>query len=154
MLEEILNKIDGNLERIANALEKEATKNEEVKPLENTAFVANIANNVTNQATPVQNQNSVVPVAPVAPVVQPMPVIPTEQIVPTETVIPTIPTTIVQESFTQEQLARAMSNAVSAGKKDTILNILERLGVQALTQINPTDYNKLAVMLKEAGVEV
>lgn len=148
MLEEILNKINGNLERIANALEKEATKNEEVKPLENTAFVANIANSVTNQVAPVQNQNSVVPV------VQPMPVIPTEQIVPTEMVVPTIPTTIVQESFTQEQLARSMSNAVSAGKKDTILNILEQLGVQALTQINPTDYNKLAVMLKEAGVEI
>lgn len=154
MLEEILNKINGNLERIANALEKEATKNEEVKTLEDTAFVANIENSVTNQATKVQNQNSVIPVAPVAPVVQPMPVIPTEQIVPTEMVVPTIPTTIVQESFTQEQLARAMSNAVSAGKKDTILNILEQLGVQALTQINPTDYNKLAVMLKEAGVEV
>ena len=60
----------------------------------------------------------------------------------------------MQESFTQEQLARAMSNAVSAGKMNVIQGILNQLGVQALTQINPTDYNKLAVMLKEAGVEV
>ena len=142
MLEEILNKININLERIANALEKEKNKN-----LEDSAFVTNIANSVTEQATTIQNQNNAIPVATV---VQPIPVIPTEPKAPA----PVIPTTIVQESFTQEQLARAMSNAVSAGKMNVIQGILNQLGVQALTQINPTDYNKLAVMLKEAGVEV
>ena len=65
-----------------------------------------------------------------------------------------IPTTQVQNSFTQEQLAVAMSNAVSTGKMDIIQNILQQFGVQALTQINPADYNKLATMLKEAGVNV
>lgn len=147
MLEEILNKINGNLERIANALEKEESIDIAVKPLENTTFVADIANSITNQATPVQNQNNVVPVAPT---VQP---IPTEPVAPTP-VIPTIPTTTVQESFTQEQLARAMSNAVSVGKMNVIQGILNQLGVQTLTQIKPENYNKLAVMLKEAGVEI
>ena len=142
LLEEILTKININLERIANALEKEKNKN-----LEDSAFVTNIANSVTEQATTIQNQNNAIPVATV---VQPIPVIPTEPKAP----VPVIPTTIVQESFTQEQLARAMSNAVSAGKMNVIQGILNQLGVQALTQINPTDYNKLAVMLKEAGVEV
>ena len=65
-----------------------------------------------------------------------------------------IPTAQVQNSFTQEQLAVAMSNAVSAGKMNIIQNILQQFGVQALTQINPADYNKLATMLKEAGVNV
>lgn len=150
MLEEILNKINRNLERVANALEKQENIDIAVKPLENTDFVADIVNNITNQATPVQNQNTVVPVAPV---VQPIPVVHTEPVT-TAPVVPAIPTTIVQESFTQEQLARAMSNAVSTGKMNVIQGILNQLGVQALTQINPTDYNKLAVMLKEAGVEI
>lgn len=47
-----------------------------------------------------------------------------------------------------------MSNAVSTGKMDIIQNILQQFSVQALTQINPADYNKLATMLKEAGVNV
>lgn len=143
MLEEILNKINGNLERIANALE---LRKDVVEPLGNTSFISNIANNIAKQATAVQTPNNVVPVAPV---LQPEPIIPTP-VAP----VSTIPTTAVQESFTQEQLAVAMANAVSAGKRDTIMGILEQLGVQALTQIKPEDYNKLAVMLKEAGVEV
>ena len=47
-----------------------------------------------------------------------------------------------------------MSNAVSAGKMGIIQNILQQLNVQALTQVNPADYNKLATMLQEAGVKV
>ena len=39
-------------------------------------------------------------------------------------------------------------------KMNAIQNILQQFNVQALTQINPSDYNKLATMLKEAGVEV
>lgn len=66
----------------------------------------------------------------------------------------TIPTTQVAESFTQEQLAVAMSNAVAAGKMAVIQGVLKNFGVQALTQINPADYNKVATMLKEAGVQV
>ena len=65
-----------------------------------------------------------------------------------------IPTAQIQENFTQEQLAVAMSNAVSAGKMNIIQNILQQFGVQALTQINPSDYNRVATMLKEAGVEI
>lgn len=158
MLEEILNKVNGNLERIANALEennkliKEPIKFSESEILDAMACIEKLNKKaeVKEQATTIQNQNNAIPVATV---VQPMPAIPTETKAPAP-VIPTIPTTIVQESFTQEQLARAMSNAVSAGKMNVIQGILNQLGVQALTQINPTDYNKIAVMLKEAGVEI
>ena len=65
-----------------------------------------------------------------------------------------MPISNIQQSFTQEQLAVAMSNAVSAGKMGIIQNILQQLNVQALTQVNPADYNKLATMLQEAGVKV
>ena len=37
---------------------------------------------------------------------------------------------------------------------NVIMEILGKFNVQALTQINPADYNKLATMLREAGVNV
>ena len=60
-----------------------------------------------------------------------------------------VPTTQMQENFTQEQLARAMANAPAIGH-----SILQNYGVQSFMQINPSEYNKIAVMLRNAGVEV
>lgn len=143
MLEEILKSINSNLERIAKVLE---TQNVEV--------VADIVHETAKQfrqteSVEQQQNNTVVP-QPQTQISQPV-----QNSEPAQFPQPTsIPTTQVQNSFTQEQLAVAMSNAVSAGKMDIIQNILQQFGVQALTQINPADYNKLATMLKEAGVNV
>ena len=131
MLEETLKSINSNLERIAKALE-----------IDSVDALAEIVHDTAQQfkqdtsvsTSQIQSQQ------PMAPQVQ--------------TPQPAIPTTPAQQSFTQEQLARAMANAVSAGKMNAIQNILQQFNVQALTQINPSDYNKLATMLKEAGVEV
>lgn len=131
MLEETLKSINSNLERIAKALE-----------IDSVDALAEIVHDTAQQfkqdtsvsTSQIQSQQ------PMAPQVQ--------------TPQPAIPTTPAQQSFTQEQLARAMANAVSAGKMNVIQNILQQFNVQALTQINPSDYNKLATMLKEAGVEV
>lgn len=131
MLEETLKSINSNLERIAKALE-----------IDSVDALAEIVHDTAQQfkqdtsvsTSQIQSQQ------PMAPQVQ--------------TPQPAIPTTPAQQSFTQEQLARAMANAVSAGKMNVIQNILQQFNAQALTQINPSDYNKLATMLKEAGVEV
>lgn len=146
MLEEILKNINSNLERIATCLEKNKAINLESKAFnnQNTEEQTN-ANPIVNNA-PIQNS---------VPVVQ-------ETVQQTNSIIQThqpvqnnvIPTTVAQESFTQDQLAVAMSNAVSAGKMNVIQGIMQQLGVQALTQVNPADYNRVASMLKEAGVEV
>lgn len=143
MLEEILKSINSNLERIAKALE---TQNVEV----DADMVHETAKQFRQTEPNTQQPNTtVIPQAP-TPIVQPI-----QTPEPMQAPQPSsIPTTQVQNSFTQEQLAVAMSNAVSAGKMDIIQNILQQFGVQALTQINPTDYNKLATMLKEAGVKV
>lgn len=139
MLEEILKSINSNLERIANALETE-----------NVDAVADIVHESAKQFKQVET-TQVVPQQTAQAVIPQMPV--TE--IPQQPEIPqTIPTTQVQENFTLDQLAVAMSNAVSAGKMPIIQGILQQFGVQALTQINPGDYNKLATMLKEKGVEV
>lgn len=130
MLEEVLKTINLNLERIANALEK---ANEPIV----TPEIRNPINNIVmpTQTEPIQQQVIQNPVA--------QPVVTT-----------TIPTTQVAESFTREQLATAMSKAVSAGKMNIIQGILQQFNVQALTEIAPSDYNKLATMLKEQGVEM
>lgn len=130
MLEEILKSINANLEKIAMSMEGNKVKFEEARASEAQEHIANPVSVV--QTIPVQQE-----------IPAPMPVS-----------VPTIPISNTQESFTQEQLAIAMSNAVTAGKMNVIKEILGKFNVQALTQINPADYNKLAVMLKEAGVEV
>lgn len=125
MLEKILEDINSNLIRIANVLE-----NKKIVEESETAVVNQKVTDVKiSQPTQTTIQANVIPA----------------------TVIPATPQT---ESFTQEQLAVAMSNAVSAGKMNVIMEILGKFNVQALTQINPVDYNKLATMLREAGVNV
>ena len=132
MLEKILEDINSNLVRIANVLENKKIVEE---PETETAVVNQKVTDVKiSQPTQTTIQANVIPAT----------VIPA-------TVIPATPQT---ESFTQEQLAVAMSNAVSAGKMNVIMEILGKFNVQALTQINPVDYNKLATMLREAGVNV
>ena len=137
MLETILNEINSNLEKIAKSLESKKEKSEGVSQ-----------NNIQSVQTPVVNtsqntntENQVVPVQ--APVVA-QPVAATPQAIPTTQNV----------CFTMEQLAAAMSNAVNAGKMNTVLEILHSFNVQALTQVNPADYGKLAALLKEKGIEV
>ena len=136
MLETILNQINSNLERVANALERR-NNSLEIQDEHSKKLEQNIQENVNEMPKVAQqvqqevNQQSVIQNQPNA-----------------------IPTAQIQESFTQEQLAVAMSNAVSAGKMNIIQNILQQFGVQALTQIKPSDYNRVATMLKEAGVEI
>ena len=139
MLETILNQINSNLEKIAKAQER---RNE---LLENQ-----IASNLKLEDKTQEEQNVLKGIPQVISQVQPA----VQQQVQVQNQANAIPTTPTQESFTQEQLAIAMSNAVSVGKMDIIQNILQQFGVQALTQINPNDYNKVATMLKEAGVEI
>lgn len=136
MLENILENINKNLERIATAIEikvgldekhrqEKATNNNDIncenptKPIENT---------VTTLGSEIVTEINAIPQA--------------------------IPVQAQTESFTQDQLAVAMSNAVSAGKMNVVMGVLSKFNVQALTQINPADYNNLATMLRESGVNV
>lgn len=171
MLESILQSINQNLERIANAQEEANVLLK--KQMQHVAIgvdvgAAELSKTITETIIPnieepinkaeeipvkVEVQPQVAPVIPAQPA--PMPVAPATSVQPVPApATPVIPTTTVQESFTREQLAVAMSNAVSAGKMNIVQGILQQFGVQALTQINPADYNKVATMLKEAGVNI
>lgn len=144
MLEEILKTINTNLERIANAMESKLNIGIDTGKQPDMSVPAVMSTNVEVQQ-PVQS----IPVqtlmqTPVQTLMQ----------TPVQAPMQTIPTTQITQGFTQEQLALAMSNAVSAGKMQVIQGIMQSLGVQTLSQVNPADYNKLASMLKEAGVEI
>ena len=138
MLEEILKSINSNLERIANTLDGSNKFSKELVRV-NTSDVKDVVKVMENTISVSQPQ------------IQSKTESISKQQMGVTQAIPTVP---IQESFTQEQLAVAMSNAVSGGKMNIIQGILQQLGVQALTQVNPADYNKVAVMLKEAGVKV
>ena len=108
-----------------------------------------IAPQAITQPIPIQEPQPQMPVQP----------IPVQAIQPQETVQPqilvqTVPTTAQAESFTQEQIAVAMSRAQTMGRMDLIQQIFSTFGVQTLMQINPANYNQIAVMLREAGIEV
>lgn len=130
MLETILNEINNKLGRIADALEVRENTGITAGELIGTQAQKNTAEAVSVPQKVVENQSIEISQEPVA----------------------QIPT--AQQGFTREQLAVAMSNAVAAGKMATIQNVLQQFNVQALTQINPAEYNKVATLLKEAGVEV
>ena len=136
MLENILSEINSNLVRIANALESKKEKPEGVTQIDIQPIKAPVT-------TMLQTTNTESQVAQVqAPVVQ------------QPTVTPQAIPTTQNAGFTMEQLAAAMSNAVNAGKMNTVLEVLHSFGVQALTQVNPADYSKLATLLKEKGIEI
>lgn len=152
MLEDILKSINSNLEKIANSLGASDNKLSCECHLDTEKIIAKVE--PVNVKGPVVNQPVFDPVQQVTisqqPIQQAAPVI--QQ--PVQQMPQAMPISNIQQSFTQEQLAVAMSNAVSAGKMGIIQNILQQLNVQALTQVNPADYNKLATMLQEAGVKV
>ncbi len=134
MLEKILEDINKNLERIADAIEIKVGLDEKHRA-ENK--IGTIIGDTKNEMCGKSVEPSTEAVN------QPTPI---NQAIPVQAQ--------TEKSFTQEELAVAMSNAVSAGKMNVIMGILAQFNVQALTQIDKKDYNKLATMLIEAGVKV
>lgn len=63
-----------------------------------------------------------------------------------------IPTAI--ETFTREDIAKAMASAMDMGKMDVIQNILTTYNAQSLMDIAPENYGSIALMLREAGVKI
>ena len=132
MLENILSEINESLKVIANSVKEK----QEIKVL---GAMPNVMPTTALQPAPMPN--TPIPTTPQAvqsvsntpqPIVQPA----------------------TERNFTQEELARAMSDAVSAGKMNTVMSILGQFNVQVLSQVDPKDYNKLAAMLIEAGVKI
>lgn len=92
-----------------------------------------------------------VPVAPPAapapaPVAPPVPV----PVAPPATSVPVAPA----PAFTLEQISRAGVQLVDAGKMPQLMGLLNKYGVQAVTQLDPSTYGAVATELRSLGAQI
>lgn len=85
------------------------------------------------------------PTAQVPAPVAPAPVATPEQPAP-------VPTT--QQTYTMEQLAVAATQLVDAGRREELVGLLGRFGVQALTALPKEQYGAFATALRQMGAKI
>ena len=57
-------------------------------------------------------------------------------------------------SYSMEQIATAGAALVDAGKRDQLLALLSRFGLQAVTQLQPAQYGTFAAELRALGAQI
>ena len=65
-----------------------------------------------------------------------------------------IPTTAVAQEYSQDQLAVAAAGLVNMGKQPQLIAILNSMGVNALTELNPAQYPQFAQALRAEGAVI
>lgn len=96
-----------------------------------------------------------VPATETAPVTQPEAVISQAPATTqsTITIAPRVPTASAP-AYTLDQISRAGAALVDAGKMEQLLALLERHGVQAVTQLQPEQYGAFATELRALGAQI
>lgn len=82
-----------------------------------------------------------------APAPIPAPVAPASAPAPAPAPAPTAP------SYTVEDIARAGAGLIDQGKKQQLLDLLKRYGVQAVTQLDPSVYPAFVSEMKALGAQ-
>lgn len=72
----------------------------------------------------------------------------------TPTMQGTVPTTASVQSFTIEQLQVAAAGLTGMGKMPQVMGILQRFGIQAMTELPKERYGEFALALREAGAQI
>lgn len=95
------------------------------------------------------------PPAPVpGPIVPPVPTAgPSAATVPGNAPAPVVPVAAAP-SYSMEQIATAGAALVDAGKRDQLLELLGRFGVQAVTQLQPAQFGVFAAELRALGAQI
>ena len=97
-----------------------------------------------------------IPTAPVVPVTTPpvsvVPIQPIPAPAPTDPA-PTVPVTTTT-TYTLDQIAKAGASLVDAGKMEQLLALLEKFGVQAITQLSSEQYGAFATELRALGAQI
>lgn len=142
-----------DVESIANSLEVLVKKTEPV--------TLNFGDTEKSKVQEVINNVATMPVVPIANGVQAqlpqMPVASVQPQVPQQMSVQTpiaVPVAQQVEGFTQEQIAKAMADATTIGRGDLVQNIFATFKVKTLMDINPANYNHIAAMLREAGIQI
>lgn len=69
---------------------------------------------------------------------------------PPPSAVPTAP----PPAYTLDQIARAGASLMDAGKREPLLALLARYGVQAVTQLQPSQYGVFATELRALGARI
>ena len=125
-----------------------------------SAPVSSQAVNAPTNTVPVQAPQ----MPPAAPLQQNMPLqqsVPVQQNMPAQNVplqqgMPPqqVPTTAVAQEYTIEQLQVAAAGLTSSGKMPQVMGILQSFGIQAMTELQKTQYGAFAAALREAGAQI
>lgn len=95
-----------------------------------------------------------VPMPQPAPVAAPVPA-PTAQVpAPAATPEQPAPVPTTQQTYTMEQLAVAATQLVDAGRREELVGLLGRFGVQALTALPKEQYGAFATALRQMGAKI
>lgn len=95
------------------------------------------------QTAPTQTVQQTVPVQPVQPVQQPV------QTQPVQTAVP-----VAEKTYTLEDLQRASSTLVQAGKIQLLQGLLQEFNSLALTTLPVEQYGAFALRLRELGAAI
>lgn len=91
-----------------------------------------------------------VPTVPQPPAAVPVTAPPAVPSVPSAAPAPAVPVAAAP-AYTLDQIAKAGAALVDAGKMEPLLALLAKYGVQAITQLPPTQYGAFATELRQMG---
>ena len=150
--------LDEIIARYGNAVENVAVNVEAFKdsPVQQTAVPTQQTVPVQPvQTAPTQTVQQTVPVQPVQQPVQTQPVqtaVPTQQTVPVQPVQTAVP--VAEKTYTLEDLQRASSTLVQAGKIQLLQGLLQEFNSLALTTLPVEQYGTFALRLRELGAAI
>lgn len=148
--------LDEIIARYGNAVENVAVNVEAFKdsPVQQTQLPTQQPVQ-TVQTAPTQTVQQTVPVQPVQQPVQTQPVqtaVPTQQTVPVQPVQTAVP--VAEKTYTLEDLQRASSTLVQAGKIQLLQGLLQEFNSLALTTLPVEQYGAFALRLRELGAAI
>lgn len=150
--------LDEIIARYGNAVENVAVNVEAFKdsPVQQTQLpTQQPVQSVPVQTAPTQTVQQTVPVQPVQQPVQTQPVqtaVPTQQTVPVQPVQTAVP--VAEKTYTLEDLQRASSTLVQAGKIQLLQGLLQEFNSLALTTLPVEQYGTFALRLRELGAAI
>lgn len=119
-----------------------------------------VQTNQTQMAEPVAPQ---MPAQPTMPYQQPVPnaspatpqqPVPAQNSTPNNQIMGGLPTSATPQSYTQDQIAVAMTGLVDRGMQPQVMAILSAVGCQTLLQVPKERYPELVTKLREAGAAI
>ena len=141
--------LDEIIARYGNAVENVAVNVEAFKdsPVQQTQVPTQQP--VQTVQTQVPTQQPVQPVQTQVPTQQPVQTVQTQPVQPVQTAVP-----VAEKTYTLEDLQRASSTLVQAGKIQLLKDLLEEFNSPALTSIPLEQYGAFALRLRELGATI